>query len=117
LNQIDDEDDNSNYKQEVDQAPANVAEQAKKPEHQQDNNYGPQHKWSFRIEVNLWLVCLSTGFTGLPSLLFGEQRVVLIDKHEHAGDLRIREVLRDQVDGKQPFPVPETQSAFHQHAR
>jgi hypothetical protein len=37
LNQIDDEDDNSNYEQEVDQAPANVAEQAKKPEHQQDD--------------------------------------------------------------------------------
>jgi hypothetical protein len=33
LNQIDDEDDESNYEQEVDQAAANVAEQAKKPEH------------------------------------------------------------------------------------
>jgi hypothetical protein len=33
LNQIDDEDDESNYEQEVDQAAANVAEQAKKPKH------------------------------------------------------------------------------------
>jgi hypothetical protein len=33
LNQIEDEDDESNYEQEVDQAAANVAEQAKKPEH------------------------------------------------------------------------------------
>jgi hypothetical protein len=33
LNQIDDQDDDSNYEQEVDQAAANVAEQAKKPEH------------------------------------------------------------------------------------
>src|SRR5262245_34528873 len=33
LNQIDDEDDDSNYEQEMDQAAANVAEQAKKPEH------------------------------------------------------------------------------------
>jgi hypothetical protein len=33
LNQIDDEDENGNYEQEVDQAAANVAEQAKKPEH------------------------------------------------------------------------------------
>jgi hypothetical protein len=33
LNQIDDEDYDSNYKQEVNQAAANVAEQAKKPEH------------------------------------------------------------------------------------
>jgi hypothetical protein len=33
LNQIDDEDDEGNYEQEVDQAAPNVAEQAKKPEH------------------------------------------------------------------------------------
>jgi hypothetical protein len=33
LNQIDDEDDKSDYEEEVDQAAANVAEQAKKPEH------------------------------------------------------------------------------------
>ena len=33
LNQVNDEDDDSNYQQEVDQAAANVAEQAKKPEH------------------------------------------------------------------------------------
>ena len=33
MNQIDDEDENGNYEQEVDQAAANVAEQAKKPEH------------------------------------------------------------------------------------
>jgi len=33
LNQIDDEDDESNHEQEVDQAASNVAEQAKKPEH------------------------------------------------------------------------------------
>jgi hypothetical protein len=33
LNQVDDEDDKSDYEEEVDQAAANVAEQAKKPEH------------------------------------------------------------------------------------
>jgi len=33
LNQIDDEDDECNYQQEVDQTAANMAEQAKKPEH------------------------------------------------------------------------------------
>jgi hypothetical protein len=32
-NQIDDEDDQSNYKQEVGQAAANVAKQAKEPKH------------------------------------------------------------------------------------
>jgi hypothetical protein len=44
LKQIDDEDDESNYEQEVDQAAANVAEQPKKPEHQQDDDYSPQHR-------------------------------------------------------------------------
>jgi hypothetical protein len=44
LNQIDDEDDESNYEQEVDQAAANVDKQAKKPEHEQDDNYSPQHR-------------------------------------------------------------------------
>jgi hypothetical protein len=33
LNQIDDEDNDSDYEQKVDQAAANVAEQSKKPEH------------------------------------------------------------------------------------
>jgi len=32
-NQIDDQDDESNYQQEMDQAAANVAKQAEKPEH------------------------------------------------------------------------------------
>jgi len=41
---MDDEDDESNHEQKVNQAAANVAEQAKKPEHEQDDNYSPQHR-------------------------------------------------------------------------
>jgi len=45
LNQIDDDEaDDSNHEQELDQAAANVPEQAKKPEHQQDDHYSPQHR-------------------------------------------------------------------------
>ena len=43
LNQVNDQDDDRNYEQEMDQTTANVAEQAKKPEHDQDNNYSPEH--------------------------------------------------------------------------
>jgi hypothetical protein len=41
--------------------------------------------------------------------------VVLIDKHEHAGDLRIREVLRDQIHGKlvnRPFQFQKRSQLF-----
>jgi hypothetical protein len=47
LNQIDDEDDDSNYEQKVDQAAANMAKEAKKPEHDQDDNYSPEHGYPF----------------------------------------------------------------------
>jgi hypothetical protein len=33
LNEVNDQDDDGNYEQEVDQAAANVADEAKKPEH------------------------------------------------------------------------------------
>jgi hypothetical protein len=43
LNQINNQDDDRNDKQEMDQAAANVAEEAKKPEHDQDDNDSPEH--------------------------------------------------------------------------
>jgi hypothetical protein len=43
LNQINNQDDDRNYEQEMDQTAANVAKKAKKPEHDQDNNYRPEH--------------------------------------------------------------------------
>jgi hypothetical protein len=42
LNEVNDQDDDGNYEQEMDQAPANVADEAKKPENDQDDNYGPE---------------------------------------------------------------------------
>ena len=47
LNKFNDQDDDGNYEQEVDQAAANVANEAKKPEHDQDDNYSPEHGYSF----------------------------------------------------------------------
>jgi hypothetical protein len=41
--QVNDHDDDGNHDQEMDQATANVAEEAEKPEHEQDSNYGPEH--------------------------------------------------------------------------
>jgi hypothetical protein len=49
LNQVNNQDDDRNYEQEMDQTAANVAEKAKKPEHDQDNNYSPEHWYSFRL--------------------------------------------------------------------
>jgi hypothetical protein len=49
LNEVNDQDDDGNYEQEVDQAAANVADEAKKPEHHKDDNYSPQHRYSFRL--------------------------------------------------------------------
>jgi hypothetical protein len=43
LNEVNDQDDDGNYEQEVYQAAANVADEAKKPEHDQDDNYSPEH--------------------------------------------------------------------------
>jgi hypothetical protein len=43
LDQVNDHDDDSNHDQEMDETAADVAEEAEKPEHEQDNNYGPEH--------------------------------------------------------------------------
>ena len=43
MNDVDDQNDDGNYEQEVDQAAANVADEAEKPEHDQDDNYSPEH--------------------------------------------------------------------------
>ena len=56
LKKVNNQDDDSNYEQEMDQTAANVADEAKKPQHDQDNNYSPKHGYSFR---------LSETFTGL----------------------------------------------------
>ena len=43
LDQVNNQHDDRNYEQEMDQTAANVAKKAKKPEHDQDNNYSPEH--------------------------------------------------------------------------
>jgi hypothetical protein len=49
LNQVNNQDDDGNYEQEMNQAAANVADEAKKPENDQDDNYSPEHGYSFRL--------------------------------------------------------------------
>jgi hypothetical protein len=49
LKQVNDQDDDGNYEQEMDQTAANVADKAKKPEHDQDDNDSPKHGYSFRL--------------------------------------------------------------------
>jgi hypothetical protein len=49
LNEINDQHDHGNYEQEMDQAAANVADETKKPENDEDDNYSPEHGYSFRL--------------------------------------------------------------------
>jgi hypothetical protein len=49
LNEINDQYDDGNYEQEMDQTAANVADETKKPENDQDDNYGPEHGYSFQL--------------------------------------------------------------------
>jgi hypothetical protein len=49
LNEVYDQDDDGNNEQEMDQAAANVADKAKKPENDQDDDYSPKHGYSFRL--------------------------------------------------------------------
>jgi hypothetical protein len=44
-NEVNDQDDGGNYEQHVDQAAANVADEAKKPENNQNDNYSPEHRY------------------------------------------------------------------------
>jgi len=45
LNQIDDQNDDCNYEQQMDQSTANVAEKTQKPKNQENYKYRPQHKF------------------------------------------------------------------------
>jgi hypothetical protein len=51
LNQVNNEHNDGNHEQEMDQTAANVAKKAQKPEHDQDNNYSPEHGIPF-VELN-----------------------------------------------------------------
>jgi hypothetical protein len=43
LNQVNNQHDDRNDEQEMDQTAPNVTNEAKQPEHDQDNNYSPEH--------------------------------------------------------------------------
>jgi len=43
LNQLNNEHNDRNHEQKMDQTASNVTNKAKKPEHDQDNNYRPEH--------------------------------------------------------------------------
>jgi hypothetical protein len=47
LNQIDDQDNEGNYEEKMDQTAANMTDEAKEPEDDQDDNYSPEHWGSF----------------------------------------------------------------------
>ena len=49
MNEINDQNDDGNYEQEMNQAAANVTDETKKPEHDEDDNYSPQHGYPFRL--------------------------------------------------------------------
>jgi hypothetical protein len=51
LNQIDDQNNDCDYEQQMDQSAADVAEKTKKPENDENYKYGPQHNFYF-ISVN-----------------------------------------------------------------
>jgi hypothetical protein len=49
LDKVNDKDDNGNYQQEVDESAAKMADEAQKPEHDQDDNYSPEHRYTFQL--------------------------------------------------------------------
>jgi hypothetical protein len=49
LDQVNDQDDNGDHEQQVDESAAKMADEAEKPEHDQDDNYSPKHGYSFRL--------------------------------------------------------------------
>jgi hypothetical protein len=52
LNQVNDQDDDRNYEQEMDQTAANVANETKEPENDQNDNYSPEHGQFLSVELN-----------------------------------------------------------------
>jgi hypothetical protein len=49
LNQLNNEHDDGNHEQKMDQSAAKVADKAQKPEHDQDDNYSPEHRCFFLL--------------------------------------------------------------------
>jgi hypothetical protein len=49
LNQVNNEHNDGNHEQKMDQSAAKVADKAQKPEHNQDDNYSPEHICFFQL--------------------------------------------------------------------
>jgi len=47
LNQVDNKDNDRDYEQEMDQAATDMDYEAQKPENDEDDNYSPEHGYSF----------------------------------------------------------------------
>jgi hypothetical protein len=52
LNEVNNQDDDRDHEQEMDQAAANVADETKKPENDQNDNYSPEHGEFLSVELN-----------------------------------------------------------------
>jgi hypothetical protein len=52
LNQLNNEHDDGNHEQKMDQTAAKVADKAQKPEHDQDDNYSPEHRCFLSVRLN-----------------------------------------------------------------
>ena len=81
MNKVNDQDDDGKYEQEVDQAAANVANEAKKPEHDQDDNYSPEHGVFLRLSYTFVGVFIQK-FIYSPSFFRTSSRTVLLRFHK-----------------------------------
>ena len=86
LNKFNDQDDDGNYEQEVDQAAANVANEAKKPEHDQDDNYRSR-AWVFLRLSYTFVGVFIQKFIYSPSFFRTSSRTVLLRFHK-AGEFK-----------------------------
>jgi hypothetical protein len=112
LNQINNEDDDRNDEQEMDQTTANVADEAKEPEHNQDDNYSPEHGYLFlSIELNFRRPIYPK--VRLFAKLFENIEKVLLPFRKDSGPQGKRNIRRrDRVH----FPVA-TKLALEAHRR
>jgi hypothetical protein len=49
LNQVNDQDNDRNYEQQMDQSAAHMSEKTEKPENDENHKYSPQHRFYFRL--------------------------------------------------------------------
>jgi hypothetical protein len=92
LNQVNNQDDDGNYEQEMNQAAAYVADETKKPENDQNDNYSPEHGQFLSVELN-FRRRLSKGSSTRQA--FSEHRVEKRNLTPGTFHQRIAEILSD----------------------